>query len=150
MCDGLGRASNRGIDHSIPETVSMDEWCRPWQVILKSDQEPTTTERQRTTNDERPIELEVIMKNMQSIRRLHGEMAVDSVIAVLEGSPVGGSRSNVALEEVIKRTQGQVRTVKAATEERIMEQTSANPPVWQWLVECSADTFHRYKAAKME
>lgn len=61
---------------------------------------------------------------------------------------VGESQSNGAVENAIRRLQGQVRTLKLPTEHHLAENTDVKPHVWHWMVEYAADTFNRYNVSE--
>ena len=79
------------------------------------------------------------------VRALMGTDDKNDSVVVLENSPVGESKSNGAVENAIKRIQGQVGTPRLALEDPAGRNIDLDPNIWQWLGECAADTFNRYK-----
>ena len=61
-----------------------------------------------------------------------------------QNSPVGESQSNGAVENAIKRVQGQLRTLKLATEKRIRKRITSEHPAFAWLLEWAATILNRY------
>lgn len=106
-------------------------------VFLKGDQGQAIIDLQESTGTADPKRLEEIMRDTQFTSALEDEMAQVSMNPL-----VGGSKANGAIECAIKRLQGQVRTVRVAMEEAIGRSISADPQLWQWLVECCVDTFN--------
>ena len=59
-------------------------------------------------------------------------------------SPVGKSQSNGAIENAVKRVQGQLRTLKLALEKRIRKRINSEQPAFAWLIEWAAMVLNRY------
>ena len=91
------------------------------RVIIKSDQEASIVALKGAVK--REIELEVSF----------------------EESPVGEHQSNGAIENAIKRIQGQIRTVRDALESRIGERIRGDDNVFTWLVRNAAASMNRYQ-----
>ena len=66
-----------------------------------------------------------------------------------EESPVGEHQSNGAVENAIKRVQGQIRTVRDALESRIGERIRGDDNVFTWLVRNAAASMNRYQVGVM-
>ena len=79
------------------------------------------------------------------IRAVRGIEDDERDAIVPEHSPVGESKSSGAIENALKRLQGQVRTIKMALQEAVDGTICEDPDVWQWFVEFAADMFNRYK-----
>ena len=61
-----------------------------------------------------------------------------------KNSAVGESQSNGAIENAVKRVQGQLRTLKLALEKRMMKRINSEHPAFAWLIECAATILNRY------
>lgn len=112
------------------------------RCVIKSDQEPAIADMQYSEMQERPRSLEEVWIHVRSTM---GNDDEDGNIVALEHSFVGGSKSNGAVENAIKRTQGQVRTLILFLEESTGKSIDIDLNIWQWLVECAADIFYRYE-----
>ena len=62
---------------------------------------------------------------------------------VLEHSLAGESQSNGAVEDAIKRLQGQIMAVQSSLEHSFGEKIEVISDVWHWMIERVADTFNR-------
>jgi hypothetical protein len=90
----------------------------------------------------------VIIKSDQeaSIVALKGAVKRELELEVsFEESPVGEHQSNGAVENAIKRVQGQIRTVRDALESRIGERVKGGDNVFTWLVRNAAASMNRYQ-----
>lgn len=105
------------------------------KVILKADQGPAIIDLQKAIEDERAKAIEETMTHTHSTRNMEHEMETGPFSIVLDKSPVGESQANGAVGNAIRRIQGEVRTVKLATEDALKAQIATNLPIWQWLVE---------------
>jgi hypothetical protein len=94
------------------------------RVILKSDQEPSI------------MALKAAVK-----RELESEVS-------FEESPVGEHQSNGAVENAVKRVQGQVRTMRDALESRIGERIKGEDNVFTWMVRHAAASMNRYQVGE--
>ena len=108
------------------------------KIILKSEQEPAIVDFASITREEIINAMEDIARNARSVRGMEAEWQSPSL--VIEHPPVGESKSKGAVENAIKRVQGKIFIVKLELEEFIGRKIPANSNIWQWLVECSADT----------
>ena len=61
-----------------------------------------------------------------------------------QNSAVGESQSNGAVENAIKRIQGQLRTLKFATEKHVKKRITSQHPAFGWLLEWTATILNRY------
>ena len=59
-------------------------------------------------------------------------------------SAVGESQSNGAIENAVKRVQGQLRTLKFALEKRMKKVINSEHPAFAWLIEWAATILNRY------
>ncbi len=62
-----------------------------------------------------------------------------------EESPVGEHQSNGAIENAVKRIQGQIRTMRGALESRIGERISGEDNVFTWMVRHASAPINRYQ-----
>ncbi len=62
-----------------------------------------------------------------------------------EESPVGEHQSNEAIENAIRRVQGQVRTLRDALESRIGTRIEGKDHIFTWLVRHAAASMNRYQ-----
>ena len=115
------------------------------KMVLKANQELAITDLQKTNEEKRTKAFNEILVHIKSIRGMEDEIEIGTFPMVIENFPVGESQSNGAVENAIRRVQGQIRIVKIATEEAKGKKIPADPAVWQWLVEHCADTFNRYR-----
>ena len=67
---------------------------------------------------------------------------------VLRKPPVGETQANGAVENAIRRDQGQITRVQMATDDALKSKIETDLSIWQRLVERSASTFNRHKAGQ--
>ena len=82
------------------------------RIVLKADQGPAITDLQKRPREDRIKAMDEVATNIRSLRGVEGEWATPPVVP--GHSPVGGSNSNGAIENTIKRIQSQIRTLKPA------------------------------------
>ena len=57
-------------------------------------------------------------------------------------------KSNGAMEHIIKRLQGQIRTIKMFLGHALCEKVDMSPDMWHWFVDRAADTLNRCKVGE--
>lgn len=110
--------------------------------MFKSGQQLAVTDLEGVSREEGLKAMDELTKHIKSLRF----MGDDENHSVAPGdSQAGESTSNGAIERVIKRVQGQMRTIRFALQDSAGEQISEEPDLWQLPIEFAADIFNRFK-----
>ena len=91
------------------------------RIIIKSDQEPAMKDLTEEVREKRWADMHGLMAAVKVMRGAETIVDLTNGETVVEHSPVASSQSNGFIERAIQELQGQVRTVKAATERMIGE-----------------------------
>ena len=93
------------------------------EVIFKSDQEPA-----------------ILALKAAVAKEWQGNITMDPSAVRNEESPVGEHESNGAVENAVRRIQGQVRTLRNALESRYRVHIDRNSNVVPWMISHAAAT----------
>ena len=113
--------------------------ARPYLSVVKGHSVIYFLERMQQGTHNAPNE---VPRHVESLRGFSDEIA--GVDVVLAHSLVGGSLSNGAVENAIKRLQGQLGTLKLVAGGHMKRGLDIEPNVWHWMVEFVADTCGRH------
>ena len=125
---GVDKASDAVLAHVVPQKGAAWQWVASQldrdvrrfgyhgRLVVKSDGENAATDL------------------MRELARKRKEEAT-----VVEQSKPYDSKSNGRAENTVKRLESQVRTLKIATELAVGHKVSVNSPIFEWMVQHSAD-----------
>jgi hypothetical protein len=113
------------------------------RIVIKSDQEPAIKDLQKEVRQRRWDELQMLMSTIKEKRGTGTEVDLCSGETVLENSPAGQSKANGFIERTIQELEGQVRTVKAATERLIGAEIPRGHCLLAWLIEWCCSIINR-------
>ena len=113
------------------------------RIIVKSDQEPAMKDLTEEVREKRWADMHGLMAAVKVMRDAETTIDLTNGETVVEHSPVASSQSNGFIERAIQDLQGQVRTVKAATERMIGEKIPKGHCLMWWLVEWCCTVLNR-------
>ena len=113
------------------------------RIVVKSDQEPAIKDLQKEVRQKRWEELQMLMKTIKDRRGVGTEVDLCSGGTVLENSPAGVSKSNGFIERSIQELEGQIRTVRAATEKLINMEIPRGHCLLAWMIEWCCTVINR-------
>ena len=113
------------------------------RIVIKSDQEPAMKDLTEEVRERRWADMHGLMAAVKVMRGAETTVDLTNGETVVEHSPVASSQSNGFIERAIQDLQGQIRTVKAATERMIGEKIPKGHCLIWWLVEWCCTVLNR-------